>query len=58
VSASRDTGIDPRLLPPLGSPAALAARQFRALPLATRHAWLAQHITALRSGQLPLSEIP
>jgi hypothetical protein len=35
-----------------------AARRLAALPAATRHAWLAAHLTALRSGQLTLAQLP
>lgn len=35
-----------------------AARRFAALPTATRHAWLAAHLTALRAGQLTLAQLP
>jgi hypothetical protein len=35
-----------------------AARRFAALPAATRHAWLAAHLAALRSGQLTLAQLP
>jgi hypothetical protein len=48
---------------PPGPPAATgpvyaAARRFAALPPATRHAWLAAHLGALRSGPLTLEELP
>jgi hypothetical protein len=48
-------GVPP--LPP-GSPADAAAKRFAALPAAARHAWLVGHLTALRAGQITLSEIP
>ena len=44
-----------------GSPAGpvyAAARRFAALAPATRHAWLAAHLAALRSGQLTLAQLP
>ena len=41
----------------LGSVLAVAER-FAALPAATRHAWLAAHLPALRSGGLTLAELP
>jgi hypothetical protein len=44
-----------------GSPAGpvyAAARRFAALAPATRHAWLASHLAALRSGQLTLAQLP
>ncbi len=47
-----------RLLPAPGSPAALAARRFAALTPAARHDWLADHLTALRAGQISLAELP
>ena len=37
---------------------ARAAARFAALPAATRHAWLASHLTALRSGHLTLAQLP
>jgi hypothetical protein len=47
-----------QLLPQPGSPAALAARRFAALSPAARHAWLAQHLTALRAGRIALAQLP
>jgi hypothetical protein len=41
-----------------GSPADAAAKRFAALPAAARHAWLVDHLTALRAGRITLSEIP
>jgi hypothetical protein len=41
-----------------GGPVYAAARGFAALPAATRHAWLAAHLAALRSGQLTLAQLP
>ncbi len=35
-----------------------AAQRFAALPAATRHAWLAAHLGALRAGHLPLTQLP
>jgi len=43
---------------PAGTPIALAAQRFAALPPAARHAWLTQHVAALRAGQLTLAELP
>jgi hypothetical protein len=37
---------------------ARAATRFAALPAATRHAWLASHLAALRAGQLTLAQLP
>jgi hypothetical protein len=42
----------------LGGPVYAAARRFAALPPATRHAWLAAHLTALRAGQVTLAQLP
>ncbi len=39
-------------------PVYAAARRFAALPAAARHAWLAAHLAALRSGQLTLAQLP
>jgi hypothetical protein len=47
-----------QLLPEPGSPAALAARRFAALTPAARHAWLAQHLTALRAGHVSQAQLP
>jgi hypothetical protein len=47
-----------QLLPEPGSPAARAARRFAALTPAARHAWLAQHLTALRAGRVSLAQLP
>jgi hypothetical protein len=46
------------LLPQPGSPAALAARRFAALSAAAQHAWLLQHLSALRGGQVTLAQLP
>jgi hypothetical protein len=35
-----------------------AAARFAALPAATRHAWLAAHLAALRVGHITLARIP
>jgi hypothetical protein len=35
-----------------------AAERFAALPAAARHAWLAAHLAALRSGHLTLAQLP
>jgi hypothetical protein len=54
-------GVPPdSLVPPLppGSPADAAAKRFAALPAAARHAWLVDHLTALRAGQITLGELP
>jgi hypothetical protein len=39
-------------------PVYAAARRLAALPPAARHAWLAAHLGALRSGQLTLAQLP
>jgi hypothetical protein len=51
-------GLAPASGPPLGGPVYAAARRFAALPAAARHAWLAAHLAALRSGQLTLGQLP
>jgi hypothetical protein len=43
--------------PPSG-PVYAAARRLAALPAAARHAWLAAHLAALRSGRLTLGQLP
>jgi hypothetical protein len=40
-----------------GAPAA-AARRFAALPPAVRHAWLVEHLAALRAGRITLEQLP
>jgi hypothetical protein len=47
-----------RLLPEPGSPAAAAAKRFAALAPAARHAWLVQHLAALRAGNVSLAQLP
>jgi hypothetical protein len=47
-----------QLMPPAGSSADAAAQRFAALPAASRHAWLATHLTALRAGHVTLAQIP
>jgi hypothetical protein len=37
---------------------AAAATRFAALPAATRHAWLAAHLAALRAGHITLAQLP
>jgi hypothetical protein len=55
VGVPPDSGVPP--LPP-GSPADAAAKRFAALPAAARYAWLVDHLTALRTGQITLGELP
>jgi hypothetical protein len=43
---------------PAAGPVYAAARRLAALPPAARHAWLAAHLAALRSGQLSLGQLP
>ena len=43
---------------PAAGPVYATAQRFAALPAATRHAWLATHLAALRSGQLTLVQLP
>jgi hypothetical protein len=44
--------------PPLGAATQAAAQRFAALPAAARHAWLVQHLAALRSGRVTLAQLP
>ena len=46
------------LMPPAGSAAYAAVQRFAALPAATRHAWLAAHLAALRAGHITVAQIP
>jgi hypothetical protein len=49
----------PRAVPePLTGPVYTAARRFARLSAAARHAWLAAHLAALRSGRLALKDLP
>jgi hypothetical protein len=41
-----------------GSPAYAAARRFAALPAAARHAWLVDHLAALRASRITLARLP
>jgi hypothetical protein len=43
---------------PATGPVYDAARRLTALPGAARHAWLAAHLAALRSGQLTVAQLP
>ncbi|HEY6501507.1 MAG TPA: hypothetical protein VIZ20_18905, partial [Streptosporangiaceae bacterium] len=43
---------------PATGPVYAAARRLAALPPGARHAWLATHLAALRSGQLTLAQLP
>jgi hypothetical protein len=41
-----------------GTPAFAAARRFASLPASARRAWLAEHLAALRAGQITLGQLP
>ncbi|GGJ69935.1 hypothetical protein [Streptomyces brasiliensis] len=41
-----------------GTPAYAAAERFAALPASARHAWLVQHLAALRAGRITPAQIP
>jgi hypothetical protein len=43
---------------PATGPVYAAARRLAALPAAARHAWLAAHLAALRTGRLILTDLP
>ncbi len=43
---------------PATGPVYAAARRLAALPAATRHAWLAAHLAALRAGRLAVQDLP
>ena len=47
-----------RLTVPLPVPVQSAARRFAALPASARHAWLVQHLAALRAGRITLAQLP
>jgi hypothetical protein len=58
-NAGPQPGPDPTLLPGLTpGPAHAAAERFAALPAPVRHTWLADHLAALRAGQITLAQIP
>jgi hypothetical protein len=42
----------------LPAPVLSAAQRFRALPAVARHAWLVQHMAALRAGRITLAQLP
>ena len=43
---------------PLPAPVRSAAQRFAALPASARHAWLVQHLAALRAGRITLAQLP
>jgi len=56
--AATGSGRGPRSQADYPAQLASAATRFAALPAATRHAWLASHLAALRAGQLTLAQLP
>ena len=59
LAAQQDQGLDQVQLPrTLQAQVDAAAQRFAALPAATRHAWLAAHLAALRAGHLTLAQLP
>ena len=56
VPGGPDASRSPDVAP--GTPAYAAAERFAALPPAARHAWLVQHLAALRAGRLTLAQLP
>jgi hypothetical protein len=58
AAVAQVAGVPPGSGLPPGSPADAAAKRFAALPAAARHAWLVDHLTALRAGQITLGELP
>jgi hypothetical protein len=48
----------PGTAPQLPAPVHAAAQRFAALPAAIRHAWLMQHLAALRAGRISLAQLP
>jgi len=58
-SASSAPGTrQPNTASQLPAPVRSAARRFAALPAAVRHAWLTQHLAALRAGRVSLAQLP
>ncbi len=59
LAAQRDHGLIQVPLPgALQAQVDAAAQRFAALPAASRHAWLAVHLAALRAGRLTLAQLP
>ena len=56
-AGNREPGPSPPGVAP-GSPAYAAAQRFAALPTSARHAWLVQHLAALRAGRITLEQLP
>ena len=59
-AASRERGVtsQPASEVAPGSRAYAAAQRFAALAPSVRHAWLMQHLTALRAGRITLAQLP
>jgi len=57
-SPSAPTRQRPNATVPLPVPVRSAARRFAALSSSARHAWLVQHLAALRAGQITLAQLP
>ena len=59
LAVQQDQGLDQVQLPrTLQAQVDAAAQRFAALPAATRHAWLAAHLAALRACHLTLGQLP
>ena len=59
LAVQQDQGLNQVVLPrTLQAQVDAAAQRFAALPAATRHAWLATHLAALRAGHLTLAQLP
>ncbi|MEZ0069368.1 hypothetical protein ABIA32_005412 [Streptacidiphilus sp. MAP12-20] len=58
--SARAGGLDPSPWPSVapGTPAYAAAERFAALLASARHAWLVQHLAALRAGQITPEQLP
>jgi hypothetical protein len=57
-NAGSQPGPDPNLLQGMTPASHAAAERFAALPASVRHTWLADHLAALRAGQLTLAQLP
>jgi hypothetical protein len=57
-NAGSQAGPDPNLLQGMTPASHAAAERFAALPASVRHSWLADHLAALRAGQLTLAQLP
>ncbi len=58
ATSQRDARRQPRPEVTPGSPAYAAAQRFAALAPSAGHAWLVQHLAALRAGRITVAQLP